>query len=54
MARRNCPRCRNYVEEEIKREGNKVTKFCPKCNFVFVSYIAGKGYLIVNNEGKKD
>jgi len=42
------------VEEKVIREGNKVTKVCPNCGFVFISYEIGKGVLIFNNEPVPD
>ncbi|AEB95412.1 MAG: hypothetical protein QXR57_04680 [Metallosphaera sp.] len=45
MARRSCPVCKQVVDEKLTREGNVVTKSCPKCGKVFISYEIGKGYL---------
>ncbi|EZQ11090.1 MULTISPECIES: hypothetical protein [Acidianus] len=49
MARRTCPTCKKVVEEKLEKEGNKVTKSCPECGFIFVSYVKGKGYTIFNS-----
>ncbi|MDT7899754.1 MAG: zinc ribbon domain-containing protein [Sulfolobales archaeon] len=54
VARKHCPRCKVTVEEKVIREGNKVTKVCPNCGFIFVSYEIGKGVLIFNNEPVPD
>ncbi|BCS93006.1 MULTISPECIES: hypothetical protein [Metallosphaera] len=45
MARRTCPSCKKVVEEHLTREGNVVTKLCPNCGYVFISYEKGKGYI---------
>jgi uncharacterized Zn finger protein len=54
VARKYCPRCKATVEEKVIREGSKVTKVCPNCGFVFISYEIGKGVLIFNNEPVPD
>ncbi|WP_187152731.1 hypothetical protein [Acidianus manzaensis] len=54
MARHHCPVCNKVVEEKLTKEGNKVTKSCPNCGYIFVSYEIGKGYLVVNNVKKSE
>ncbi|MFP3205494.1 MAG: hypothetical protein RXS23_08885 [Metallosphaera yellowstonensis] len=46
MARRTCQNCKQVVDEVLTREGNKVTKSCPRCGYTFVSYEVGKGYIV--------
>ncbi len=54
MARKYCPRCKTTVEVKVIREGDKVTKACPNCGFVFISYEVGKRVLLFNGEPVPD
>ncbi|EWG07905.1 MAG: hypothetical protein ASUL_02639 [Candidatus Aramenus sulfurataquae] len=52
MARRYCPVCKKVVEEKLIKEGKRVTKVCPECGHVFISYEIGKG-IIESGGGNK-
>lgn len=52
MAKHHCPVCKKVVEEKLVKEGDRITKSCPDCGYVFVSYEKGKGYLVINNVKK--
>lgn len=54
MAKHHCPSCKKVVEEKLVKEGNRVTKICPECGYVFISYEIGKGYLVINNAKKSE
>ncbi len=52
MARKYCPVCKKVVDEKLVKEGKKVTKMCPNCGYIFISYEIGKGYIESNNDKK--
>ncbi|BCU70338.1 zinc ribbon domain-containing protein [Stygiolobus caldivivus] len=38
MAKRTCPGCGNVVEIKITKDGNMITKSCPRCGYIFIKY----------------
>ncbi|MCY0873807.1 MAG: hypothetical protein OWQ50_05345 [Acidianus infernus] len=49
MARKMCPVCKKVVEEKVIKDGDIISKVCPECGYVFISYQKGKGVLVLNN-----
>ncbi|MFP3163915.1 MAG: hypothetical protein RXQ75_08890 [Acidianus hospitalis] len=49
MARKMCPVCKKVVEEKVVKDGDIISKVCPECGYVFISYQKGKGVLVLNN-----
>ncbi|WOE50113.1 hypothetical protein [Sulfuracidifex metallicus] len=50
MARRMCPQCKKVDEIEVIHEGNVITKKCPHCGFIYITYKVERQEILEHKE----